>query len=415
EEETESGETEAQIETTEDTITTSGVFQVPERIDFSLISKLDRILYDKMEITNLNGTFIVKDEKVVMDNLNMNILDGMLGVNGEYNTQIVEKPTVAMGLDIQQIEIESALNSFSMLETMAPILKSCKGKVSIKFDYTSLLDSDMSPVLNSIDGYGKLQSKKIQVVDSKTLNQLTELLKLGNDFSNEFKDINISFSVKDGRIYVEPFDINMADIKMTVGGSHGIDQTLNYDLDLIVTRKYFGSAANNALYGLLKQAAEKGVNVNVSETIKVKAKVGGTSTDPKITLNYKEDSGGAKESLKEELKEKVKEEVIDEGKEELEAQAKKIIDDAEKEAAKIKKDAREAADKVLEEGNKQADDLVKKASKEGMLAKIAAEKTADELKKEAQKKADKIIIEADVKADDIVAKARVKAENIKKD
>ncbi|PLX20340.1 MAG: AsmA family protein, partial [Marinilabiliales bacterium] len=77
EEENELGGKEAQIETTEDTLTSSGVFQVPERIDFRLISKLDRILYDKMEITNLNGTFIVKDEKVVMDNLNMNILDGM--------------------------------------------------------------------------------------------------------------------------------------------------------------------------------------------------------------------------------------------------------------------------------------------------------------------------------------------------
>ncbi len=117
----------------------------------------------------------------------------------------MKKPSVTMGLDIRDIEIESALNSFSMLETLAPILKHCKGKVSIKFDYTSLLDSTMSPVLTSIDGYGKIQSKKIQVVDSKTLDQLAGLLKLGDKFNNEFKDVNISFKIKDGRITVEPF------------------------------------------------------------------------------------------------------------------------------------------------------------------------------------------------------------------
>jgi len=313
-----------------------------------------------------------------------------------------------MGLNIQDIEIESALNSFSMLETMAPILKNCKGKVSIKFDFHSLLDQEMSPVLNTIEGYGRIQSKSIQVVDSKTLNQLTSLLKLGDNFGNEFKDINISFKVSEGRITVEPFDVKAGDIKMTVGGSHGIDQTMNYNLTLDVPRKYFGSAANDALEGLLGEAAKAGVKLNVSETIKVKAKVTGTTTDPKISLNYKDDSGDAEANLKEELKKKA----VDEAKKELEAEAQKIIDDAEKEAVKLKQEARVQAKKLLEDGNNEADKLVEKAAKEGYLAKVAAETAAKKVKEEAKKKADDLVKAADKKADDIVAKARVKAANI---
>ena len=57
-----------------------------------------------------------------MNNLNMNILDGEIGVNGEYNTQKIEAPSVIMGLDIRKIEIESAISSFSMIEKLAPIL-----------------------------------------------------------------------------------------------------------------------------------------------------------------------------------------------------------------------------------------------------------------------------------------------------
>lgn len=414
-------ETEQTSETTEtnepsvpaDSVVTTGAIEVPGRIDFLLVSRLDKILYDKMEITNLNGTFKVKDQKVVMENLDMNLLDGKLGVDGEYNTQNLEKPLVDMNLHIQEIEIESALNSLSMLEKMAPILKNCKGKVSIQFNFSSLIDSEMSPVLNSIDGYGKLHSKKIQVVDAKTLNQLTELLKL-KEYNNEFKDVNISFTVKDGRIYVDPFDLKMDDIKMTVGGSHGIDQSLDYDIDLDVPRKYFGSAANDALDGLLKQASDKGLNIEMSETIKVKAKVVGTSSDPKISLNYKDSGTDSKKSVKETVKEKAKEEIKKRGGEELEAKAQKIIDDAEAEAAKVKEEARIAADKVLEEGNKEADALVEKASKEGMLAKIAAEKAADKLKDEAKKKADNLIAEADKKADSIVEEAKKEAAELKK-
>ncbi|HRW63734.1 MAG TPA: AsmA-like C-terminal region-containing protein, partial [Bacteroidales bacterium] len=148
---------------TVDTTSAMGVFEVPGNIDFILNSELNHIIYDKMDITNLTGVFVIKDKKVMMNNLNMNLLDGKLGIDGEYNTQNIEAPSVTMSLDIEKMEIESALNSFSMLEKMAPILKNCKGKISLKFDFTSLLDSAMSPVLNSIDGYGKLHSESIQV------------------------------------------------------------------------------------------------------------------------------------------------------------------------------------------------------------------------------------------------------------
>jgi len=408
---TETEGAEAVVDEPTDSVTVATVFEVPDNIDFKLVSSLNHILYDKMDINNLTGTFLVKNKKVFMDNLNMKILDGEIGVNGEYNTQKLEKPTVVMGLDIRDIEIESAVNSFSMIEKIAPILKDCKGKVSIKFDYKSLLNSEMSPVLNSIDGYGKLKSDKIEVVSNKTLEELGKVLKMADKFDNEFNDINISFKVKDGRITVEPFDVNVSEIKMTVAGSHGIDQTLDYNLNLLVPRKYFGSAANDALDGLLKEAAAKGVKLDVSENINVKAKVVGTSTDPKITLNYKDDAGDAQQGLKEELKKKADAEA----RAEVEARAQKVIDDAEAEAAKIKKDAREAADKLIADGNKEADALVAKAAKEGYLAKVAAETAAKEAKKEAKKQADAMVNEANKKADGIVEAARVEADKIRKE
>ncbi|MCK5028520.1 MAG: AsmA family protein [Bacteroidales bacterium] len=408
---TETEEAEVAEEETVDSTSVTTVFEVPDKIDFKLASSLDHILYDKMDIKNLTGTFLIKDKKVLMDNLNMKILDGEIGIDGEYNTQKIEEPTVIMGLDIRNIEIESAVNSFSMIEKMAPILKDCKGKVSIKFDFESLLDSEMSPVLSTIDGYGRLKSDKIEVISSKTLDQLGEVLKMADKFDNEFKDINISFKIKDGRITVEPFDVKVSEINMNVAGSHGIDQTLDYNLNLLVPRKYFGLAANEALDGLLKEAAAKGVNLDVSENIKVKAKVVGTSTDPKITLNYKDDSGDAEKGLKEELKKKADAEA----RKEIEARAQKVIDDAEKEAAKIKKEAREAADKIITDGNKEADALVAKAAKEGYLAKVAAETAAKEAKKEAKKQADALVNKADKKADGIVEAARVEADKIKKE
>lgn len=404
----------AEVETSEiDTASVMGIVEIPENIDFKLVSSLDHIIYDEMDISELTGTFLVKDKKVMMNNLKMNLLDGYFGVDGEYNTQNINAPSATLGLDIRDVEIESALNSFSMLEKLAPILKNCRGKVSIKFDYTSLLDSTMSPVLNTMEGYGKIQSKSIKIVDSKTFDKLADLLKLGDKLNNEFKDVKISFKITEGRITVEPFDLSVDDIKMTVGGSHGVDQTMDYNIMMTVPTEYFGSAANDLLDGLLSKTSAKGVSVEKPQNINIEAKIIGTTTDPKVSLGKGTSADDGKKSTKKEIIDTGKELVKEKAGDEIAAQAQKIIDDAEKEAAKIKRDARVAADEVLAEGNKQADEMVKKAAKEGYLAKIAAEKAAKEVKKEAKVKADNLVKVADKKADDIVAKARLKAENMK--
>jgi hypothetical protein len=46
---------------------------------------------------------------------------------------------------------------------------------------------------------------------------------------------------KDGMVNVKPFDINYKDIKATVGGSHGFDQQMNYNLKFDVPAKYLGT------------------------------------------------------------------------------------------------------------------------------------------------------------------------------
>ena len=57
---------------------------------------------------------------------------------------------------------------------------------------------------------------------------MKEVLKLGDKYNNIFKDINISFKISDGRIFVSPFDVKTGNLKMNISGDQGIDQTLNY-------------------------------------------------------------------------------------------------------------------------------------------------------------------------------------------
>lgn len=406
-----------EAQSSDDSVST-GVFLVPGDLDVKLTCEIDKLLYDKLEVTDLTGTVLVKEQKVHLDQLKMNLLEGSIGVDGVYDTHDSERPTATMGLDVNNMNVQSAVQSFSMLDTLAPVLRQCDGNISLKLDYSSLLDAEMSPVLSSVNGYGRLQSSNLQLVNNSTYDKLTNLLKLGDKFDNEFKDVNISFTIQNGRIVVEPFDAEVGDVKMVIGGSHGLDQTMDYDLNMQIPRQYVGTAANDALEGLLAKAADKGVDVDLGDYIPVKARIYGDMQDPKIGLNYGEASGEAKQQLKEKVKEelnKQKEIAEQKAREEASKKAQELIKNAEAEAARIKKEAREAADKLLKEADEKAQKLVDEAAKEGMLAKIAAEKAADATKKEARKQADNLIKKADEKADRIVEDARQKAAEIEQD
>ena len=405
------------------------VIEVPSNIDFTLTSKLDMIKYDQLEIKNTKGVILVKDGKVILDGLKMDLLEGSMIMSGEYNPQDMTKSGVSYNLDVTKIDIPSAFNAFNTIQKLVPAAKGLKGKVSAQLTYNSLLGSDMMPLIPTINGYGKLQSEQIQVVSSKTLDKISNALKLKDNVSNTFKDLNISFTIKDGRIYVEPFETKMGNIKMVVGGDQGIDQTLNYLVKMIVPRSDLGSGADQVVNDLVAKASTKGLSIQPGENINVDVRVGGTFKDPEIRLDLKKSAAGAAEQIKEQLKEKVTEEVekkkeevkekIDEEKEKLRAEAdkkaQKILEEAEVKAEEIKEVARKAAEAVKKEADDNAGKLEKEAETKGPLAQIAAKKTAEKLRKEGDKKAERIILEAEEKSQKLLDEAREKADLIKKE
>ena len=276
------------------------------------------------------------------------------------------------------------------------------------------------PVIKTINGYGRLQSESIEVVSSGTLDEISSALKLKKEMSNTFKDLNISFKIIDGRIFVEPFKASLGSIDMVIGGDQGIDQTLNYLVKMSVPRASFGTGANKVIDGMAAKAGAKGLKINPGEKVNVDVKVTGTFTNPKIGLDMKSSSENVIKAVKKQVEEKIvkevekkKEEVKEKAKEKVNAEADKILAEAEKRAQQVKDAAAKVAEALRGESELRAEKLEKEASGKGMLAKVASKKAAEKIRTEGDKKADKLVTEADDKAEKIMNEARKKVEALK--
>jgi hypothetical protein len=247
-------------------------------------------------------------------------------------------------------------------------------------------------------------------------------LKLSDKYSNTFKDINVSFKIDNGRIYVSPFNTKVGNLKMNISGDQGIDQTLNYIIRTEIPRSDLGSSVNSLIDNLSVQAAAFGIAFKPADIIKVNVKVTGTFLKPLVTPFFgntpPDSTAGIKETAKETIKEVVGEK-IEETREkvrsEAEIQADKLIQEAEKQGQQLRDEAAKAADKIRQEADIQAQRLIKEAEAKGTLAKLAAQKGADTAKKEADKKANLLIQEADNQANKLMDEAKLKKEELLKE
>lgn len=416
--------TSATTTTTADT-TSMTVTEIPANIDFTLNSTFGKLVYDKYEMTNVNGIVKIKDQELKLDDLKMNMLDGQITMNGTYNTRNIKSPQADLSFDMSQVDIQKAFKTFLTVQKLAPIADKTTGKVSTKMTFAATLDEHMNPVYSSINGNGALFTSVLKLENVNTLNKIADALKMDKLRKLALDKINLSFDITDGKVNVKPFDIKTSNIKTNVSGWAALDQTIGYIMNMEIPRKEFGGQANGVLNNMLSQANAKGANFSVGEMIPVAVIIGGTITNPKISTGIKGTMTSAISNLKEQAKQEIqkkKEEVVTKVKnetnkliDEADAKAAKILADAQKQADNIMKSAEKAAADVRSEATKRADQLVAEGKKNGPLAKIAAQKAADKVKKEADVKANKLVAEAGKQSQAVMDKARQQAEKIKQD
>ncbi len=395
-------------ESTVDTGVTS-VFEVPENIDFVLSSKINKVLYDNMELTELRGNISIKNKEVLFTDLGLKTLDGTIVMDGSYSTKDVKKPMVDMQFAIQQMDIQKAFKTFNTVQKLAPIAENTSGKFNTQLKFNTVLGNDMSPVMNTIQGAGVLELLGTNIKGSNTLNLLSDALKTDKLKELNIKDTKIEFTLVDGRVVVKPFDMTTLNTVINIGGSSGLDQTIAYTMKLKLPKNFLGAASTGVLNGLSAQLGKVGSNYNPGDALNVTALIGGLVTKPTVKLSMADAGAGIKGAIKDVLNDK-KNEAVAKGKEEARKRADQILATAQQQADAVKAQARNLAEVTRKEGYAAADKLVAQAS--NPVAKAAAKKLAEKAKKETDEKCNKIIAEGDKKADDIMAKARAEADKL---
>ena len=174
------------------------VVEVPENIDFKFNSTIRKLIYDKLDIRDMRGFIYLREGRLVMENLSMKALDGNLAMSGEYNTRDIKNPLVDLKIDASGIDIPEAVKAFEVLGKITPIANYATGKITIALSFSSLLQPDMKPVMNSISGAGRLASNTIGIKKSKAFEAIGQALKTDALNNLILENIDLFFEIQNG-------------------------------------------------------------------------------------------------------------------------------------------------------------------------------------------------------------------------
>ncbi len=347
-----------------------GVIVIPENIDFNMNVDMAEILFNELSLRNLKGKLSVKEGTADMSNLSANTMGGSVVINGAYSTvQNPTEPELDASFALNELSFAQTFKELAIVQKMAPIFEDLGGNFSGKIAVDTKLDSLMSPQLGTLTANGSLNTRDLNLSGVDIIDKIAEATKHEGLKDITVKDINVNFTIKDGRIATKPFDIKMGNMSLNLSGTTGLDQTIDYA-------------------GKLKLPSGSTTGIST-----IDLKIGGKFSAPQITIDTQSMAKQAASAVADKTLGTIGEKLgID-------------ISNAEKQKDELVKTAQQAAQALIIEAEKQKANLVSKAGNNA-IKKLAAEKAGDALIAEAKKQSKKLIAEAEKKGDELIEKAK---------
>ena len=370
-------------------------FLLPDNIDAKLQFDVGTLTYEDLVLRNFKGTGRLRDRKLFLEGVRADALGGSMKADGTVETPSGAPGRFDIHYAVDQARFVEAFESLPSMRAYVPIARFLDGRFSTDLDASGTLGDDLSPQLESIGASGIAAA-----IQSKLNSEFKPLAALSEAVPVIRKPLDIDsfrtrFKIEDGVVRVSPFTVKSGSVSMLVGGTHGLDQEMNYQVSTEVPLDKLSSK-------LSKEVQVLKLDLSKANVVGVRANLTGSIAAPRVSVDV--DTKGLRGAVADAVSAQLAAQKARAMKEVTE-QAKRLIEEAETRAAQIRAEAAKAAELARKEGYKRADQLEQKSS-QNPIAAIAAKESAKRIRAETDKRAKQLVSEADKRARQVVDEAR---------
>lgn len=215
------------------TDTTTQLMIIPKFLNLSLRTDAKRIQFKDLELENVVGEVVVRDQVLNLSELRMNSNIGDGNLTMVYSTPDETHASMGLELGLNKILVNKLIDLFPSMDTLVPMLRSFEGVVDCQITATCQTDSTMSVLLPTLNASCFMRGKDMVLLDGETFAEISKTLMFKNKKRNLIDSIAVDLAIKDSKIEVFPFLVEMDRYKVAVGGTHNMDMTFDYHLSVL--------------------------------------------------------------------------------------------------------------------------------------------------------------------------------------
>ena len=217
---------------------------VPDNLNIAVQSSVTKALYDNITITGITGKVSVREKKIILEGLNMNMLSGRVLVSGIYSTPKGSVPDFDFKMDIKDFDLPTAYQSSGTVRHFLPIASRSTGAFNSGIALTGKIGPGNSPLFSTLNGGGTLQAKNIELIGTDMFAEIGKYFR--KDLFNRVKvnDFLTNFKVVDGGLNVSPFTTKIAGQDATISGKQSASMNIDYRIDLKVNKNDLSEEVN---------------------------------------------------------------------------------------------------------------------------------------------------------------------------
>lgn len=209
----------------------SDPIEFPKNIELVFNARIAKLRYDQLDISNFNGALELKNQKLNLSGLSMNMLDGQMKMSGSVLADGRPEPDVDLDLNILGFDLPSAFKNISMVQKYMPFAEKSQGEFNTTLKLRSNLTTDLSLILSKITASGMFISKNIKLLDSSLFDKLKSVIQSSKLKNYQIDDFAAGFSISNGNLNIKPFKTAIGKQPVTIGGVYNLGGTLDFRVD----------------------------------------------------------------------------------------------------------------------------------------------------------------------------------------
>ncbi len=213
--------------------TTDVMFVVPDYLDMSLQMDAKEIHYKDLIMEKVLGEVVLRNQSINLKKLDMESNIGHANLTMFYSAKDASGGSTGIDMEMNGILVEKLLDLYPAIDTLLPMLRSFEGIVDCQMSFTCDIDSTMSVILPSINTACFLRGKNLVLLDGETFAEISKTLMFKNKERNVIDNVSVDLAIKNNKIEIFPFLLEMDRYRVAVGGTHNLDMTFDYHISVL--------------------------------------------------------------------------------------------------------------------------------------------------------------------------------------